>query len=390
MTCPLTPPTIRTDAGTAVDGLSRVRPEAAEAVVFISASLVVAAAVAFAATPIAIRLGVRARAVDRPAPHRHRYHPVPRTGGLALTATFVLVGLAVLAVGERTALIPRSAIELPVLAVLFAGAVLAAVLGFVDDLRDLRARWQFLGQGAVALLAVAAGLRIPTIKNPFGAGEIAFSEPFAIAFAALWIVGLINSINFIDGLDGLSAGVVLIASVTLGLISLTPEINQPFVALLCAVLAGALLGYLPWNFYPARVFIGTTGVWAVGYVLGVLAILGTAKVAVAILVLGVPIIDTFWTIVRRLVQGRSPFSADRGHLHHRLLDLGLTHRRAVLLVYVLCTTLAVLSFVLAGTEELYAFLGVILAGGLVLQLLNRRSRTALEPENYEEDAPAGT
>ena len=182
----------------------------------------------------------------------------------------------------------------------------------------------------------------------------------------LWVVGMINSINFIDGLDGLSAGVALIAALTLGIISLTSGVGSyaPMVALLCAALAGALAGFLPWNFHPARVFIGTTGVMAVGYALAVLSILGTAKVAVALLVLGVPIIDTFWIITRRLASRRSPFTPDRGHIHHRLLDLGLTHRGAVLLIYAICAALAVMSIVLAGgSGPLYAFLAVVVASG---------------------------
>ena len=147
---------------------------------------------------------------------------------------------------------------------------------------------------------------------------------------------MINSINWIDGLDGLSSGVALIAAVTLGLISLTTQVSQPLIAVLCFALAGALLGFLRWNFHPATIFIGTSGVQFVGYTLAVLSILGTAKVAVALLVLGVPIIDTFWIIVRRLLQRRSPFSPDRGHIHHRLLDLGLSHRQTVLLIYGIC------------------------------------------------------
>ena len=177
---------------------------------------------------------------------------------------------------------------------------------------------------------------------------------------------MINSINFIDGLDGLSTGVALIAALTLGIISLTEGVGTyaPMVALLCGVLAGALAGFLPWNFHPARVFIGTTGVMAVGYALAVLSILGTAKVAVAMLVLGVPIIDTFWIITRRLVSGRSPFTPDRGHIHHRLLDLGLTHRGAVLLIYAMCATLGLASIVLAGgSGPLYAFMGIVVGLG---------------------------
>src|SRR5574340_1596034 len=139
---------------------------------------------------------------------------------------------------------------------------------------------------------------------------------------------------------------------------------QQFVAILCFALAGALLGFLRWNFHPASIFVGTSGVMFVGYTLAILSILGTAKVAVALLVLSVPIIDTFWIIVRRLAQGRSPFSPDRGHIHHRLLDLGLTHRQTVLLIYGICLLLALLTFVLSGTGQLYAFVGIVLASGL--------------------------
>ena len=134
---------------------------------------------------------------------------------------------------------------------------------------------------------------------------------------------MINSINFIDGLDGLSTGVALIAALTLGVISMTTGFDQPEVALLCAVLAGRCSASCPGTSTRRSIFIGTTGVYLVGFALAVLSILGTAKVAVALLVLGVPIIDTFWIIVRRVAAGQSPFTPDRGHLHHRLLDLGL-------------------------------------------------------------------
>jgi UDP-GlcNAc:undecaprenyl-phosphate/decaprenyl-phosphate GlcNAc-1-phosphate transferase len=172
--------------------------------------------------------------------------------------------------------------------------------------------------------------------------------------------------------------------VTLGLISLTSALSQPYIAILCFAMAGALLGFLRWNFHPAAVFIGTSGVMFVGYSLAVLSILGTAKVAVALLVLGVPIIDTFWIIVRRLLTGRSPFTPDRGHIHHRLLDLGMSHRQTVVMIYGICITLAVLTFVLSGTGQLYAFLGLGVLFGLLLFALTRgESHEALVPEAYE-------
>jgi UDP-GlcNAc:undecaprenyl-phosphate GlcNAc-1-phosphate transferase len=178
------------------------------------------------------------------------------------------------------------------------------------------------------------------------------------------------------------------AAVTLGLISLTTQVGQPLIAVLCFALAGSLLGFLRWNFHPATIFTGTSGVQFVGYTLAVLSVLGTAKVAVALLVLGVPIIDTFWIIVRRISERRSPFTPDRTHIHHRLLDLGLSHRQTVLAIYGICVALAVLALVLTGATQLYAFLGVFVASGLVLFLPTRggfRRPAELEAESYEPD-----
>jgi len=241
-------------------------------------------------------------------------------------------------------------------------------------------------------VAIVAGVQIDSVVNPLGGGLIRFDGAAAAAVTVVWIVGMINSANFVDGLDGLLAGIAIIATITLGVVSLIgePPNVQPFVAVLCALLAGALLGFLPWNFHPAKVFIGTAGVFAVGYALAVLAVLGTAKVAVALLVLGVPIIDTFWVIIRRLASRRAPFSADRGHFHHRLLDLGLTHRRAVLLIYGLCAVLAALSLLLSGRGQISAFVVIVIGSGLLLFLLTRRARLALEAASYPADAEALT
>ena len=245
-----------------------------------------------------------------------------------------------------------------------------------------------LGQLLLAGVAVVLGLGVKVISNPFGPEVIAFWAPFSIAFTVVWIVGMLNSMNFIDGLDGLSTGIALIAALTLGVLSLAGDAPQPFVALLCFVLAGALLGFLRLNFQPASIFQGTSGVMFVGYILAVLAILGTAKVVVALLVLGVPIIDTFWVIVRRLLAGRSPFTPDRGHIHHRLLDVGLGHRGTVLLIYAICASLGIMSLVVSSATQVYAFLGALVAFGVVLFLLTRESNEALEPGAYEPDGEA--
>jgi UDP-GlcNAc:undecaprenyl-phosphate GlcNAc-1-phosphate transferase len=350
-----------------------------------------AAALSYALTPGVRRLAVRFGAIDRPSHRRVNTSPVPRGGGLAVAAAFLLVATTLVALNAQLHFValPTTLRNEQLLALLLGGAI-AASLGAIDDYVDLRARWQLAFQLALAGFAVGLGVVIAAVNNPFGPGVIRLQPIFAIAFTILWIVGMINSINFVDGLDGLSAGIGLIAAVTLGLISLTTQIGQPFVAMLCLAFAGSLAGFLRWNFHPAAIFIGTSGVFFVGYTLALLSIAGTAKVAVALLVLGVPIIDTFWIIVRRIVQGRSPFSPDRGHLHHRLLDLGLSHRQTVLLIYAICVGLGVLSLVLSGADQLYAFLGVFVVIGIVLLVLARGGFVAdeLEADTYEDRPPA--
>ncbi len=366
--------------------------ESSSTILLIVGALAAALVVAFAVTPLAGRIANRFGAIDQPGAAR-RVHaaPIPRAGGLAVAVAFIGVGIAAIALNERLAVVPELRTVGPAqLGVLFAGGALAALIGFLDDVVQLRARWQLVLQLGLAGVAIVGGVTIDAVNNPFGGGVISFTEPFAIGFTVLWVVGMINSINFIDGLDGLSTGVSLIAALTLGVISLTAGIDQPEIALLCAVLAGSLAGFLPWNFHPARIFIGTTGVYLIGFALAILSILGTAKVAVALLVLGVPIIDTFWIIVRRLLAGQSPFTPDRGHLHHRLLDLGLTHRGVVLTIYAICGVLAALSLLLTGSGQLYAFMGIVVTGGAFLYLVTRRTQDALDASSYEDgDPPPG-
>jgi UDP-GlcNAc:undecaprenyl-phosphate GlcNAc-1-phosphate transferase len=215
---------------------------------------------------------------------------------------------------------------------------------------------------------------VARIGNPFGPEPIPFPGLLGVGFTVVWIVGMINSLNFIDGLDGLSSGIAFIAAVTLGILSLTKAVGpfgEPLVALLCFVLAGGLLGFLRWNFHPAVIFQGSAGIMFLGYVLAVLAILGSAKVLVALLVLAVPIIDTFWVIVRRVSAGRSPFSPDRGHIHHLLLDLGLSHRSTVLLIYLVCVTLGLMSLLVSSATGVLAFVVALVGFGVVAFVLRR-------------------
>ncbi|HYI22158.1 MAG TPA: MraY family glycosyltransferase [Candidatus Limnocylindrales bacterium] len=366
--------------------------DALDALPFILAALGAAALVSFLLTPLTIRYAGRLGAIDVPNDER-RVHsqPIPRTGGLAVATAFVGVGaLGLLANQLLGVALPGRPVQTTEVAALFVGVAVGAIFGYIDDRYQLKARWQFVAQFVLAGIALAGGILIVRIPNPFGDSiplvDPAIGTAAAVAVTTIWIVGMLNSVNFIDGLDGLLAGISLIAVTTLGVISLVSAPVQPVVAMLCALLAGSLLGFLPYNFHPARVFIGTAGVFAVGYALAVLSVLGTAKLAVALLVLGVPIIDTFWIIIRRVSQGRSPFDADRGHFHHRLLDLGLTHRQAVLLIYAICIVLAVLSVVLSGQGQISVFLIVVLLAGIVLYLLTRRAQDALDRRSYPDDS----
>jgi UDP-GlcNAc:undecaprenyl-phosphate GlcNAc-1-phosphate transferase len=344
---------------------------AGAALPYLLAAFAAAALISFILTPLVRRIALGLNAVDEPGMRRVNTVPVPRGGGVAVAIAFIVVGIVLSNLNSSSLQpTPDLANDPRRIVALLLGGALATVFGVLDDYFDLRARWQFVGQLGLAAIAIGFGIVVVRLNNPVGQ-DFFLAQPFAVGFTVLWVVGMINSLNFIDGLDGLSSGVAIIAALTLGTISLSAGIAQPFIAALCFALAGALVGFLRWNFQPASVFIGTSGVMFVGYTLAILSILGTAKVAVALLVLGVPIIDAFWIIVRRLVQGRSPFSPDRGHLHHRLLDVGLSHRQTVVIIYAVCIVLGLLSLFLSGANQFLAFVGVFVLIGLLLLLLAR-------------------
>ena len=289
---------------------------------------------------------LRYRIVDRPNARRVNTRPIPRAGGLAIAASFLLVAGGFVAPQRAlpTGCRRRSPSEPADFLALFLGGAAAAALGGIDDLFDLRARWQLAGQIGLALFAVALGIGIAVINNPFGDDVIRFSEPFSVGFTIFWIVGMINSINWIDGLDGLSTGIALIASVTLGLLSLTTQVSQPLVAVLCFALAGALAGFLRWNFHPAKIFSGTSGVQFVGLHAG-------------------------RAVDLRVGQGRGRAARARRADHRHVLDhrrrasagaarrsrrtgrtstidcwtSGLSHRDTVLVIYGICAALGVLA-----------------------------------------------
>ena len=308
---------------------------------------------------------------DHPSERRINTKPVPRAGGLAVAGAFALIGTLLVVFSAQLGLSAGSgSAELTSdgAAALLLGTVIAGVIGLIDDRYDLRARWQILGQFLIALIPIAFGLRIAFISNPLGAGDLLFPDAIALGVTIFWTLGMQNSMNFIDGLDGLSGGISLFAAVTLGVIALP---TSPLLAALSFTLAGALAGFLRFNFYPASIYMGTSGILAVAYALAVLALLGTAKVAAALLILGVPIIDALFVIVGRIAAGRSPYTPDESHIHRRLLSYGFSHRGSVLVLYALTAALSILALLLTGSATLYAFMGLLVVLGAVITYLSR-------------------
>lgn len=314
-------------------------------------------------TPLTIRLARRLNWLDQPAPRRTHTQPTPRLGGLPLALAFLLALCLTLA-------LPRSdEHELARVYGLMFGIVLIALVGFIDDVRELKPLPLFAMQFGAAFIAVAAGVRIAQISNPFGGGDIFLPEWLAIALTVFWIVGLMNTVNFLDGLDGLVGGVTLIAGAVLFLH--TYKLGQYSIALLPLALSGATLGLLWFNFPPARIFLGA-GAYILGFALAVLSIIGGAKVATALLALAIPILDVAWQIFTRVRAGHSPFSADRGHLHHRLYDMKFSTRKIVLLYYSLTALFGALALWLPS--PFYKLIALSLIGGGAVAVLARLRR----------------
>ena len=325
-----------------------------------------AVAVTFVSTPLVMRLARRLGAVDVPrSRHQHRA-PIPKLGGIALALGFsiALAASFVLPVERHDALEATRVVGVLV------GLLMVLVVGIADDLRELPAGPQFLAQFAAAVVVIGFGVRIADVSTPFGMETL--PDWFALLFTFFWLTGMVNTVNWLDGLDGLAAGVVAIACVILFVH--TQALHQDSIALLPLALLGAIVGFLPFNFSPAKIFLGS-GAAFLGLALGALSIIGGAKVASALLVLGIPILDTAWQIMRRVRDGRAPFHGDRGHLHFRLADRGWSQRRVVLLLYALSIAFGGMALALpSGLSKLVAMaiLGAVMFGFMVW--VTRRKR----------------
>ncbi len=332
----------------------------------------VAALFGLAVTPLVRGLAWRFGVIDVPGGRRVHAQDVPRLGGVAVFAATVAAFA-----GAATLGIPAFPVLLGSgwqLGWLLAGALLIVGLGAADDAWNIRPVAKLSVQVLAAGIAIAGGYGFGVISNPLTGGYISLG-PLSVLATVIWIVGITNAFNLIDGLDGLAAGVALIACATVFSVSLVQ--NRPDAALVAVALGGALLGFLRYNFHPASIFLGDSGSLLLGYLLSLLSIQGQQKgptaiiTLVPILALGLPITDTLLTVWRRLLGAGPPalFSADREHIHHRLLHRGMSHRQAVLVLYAVCGAFGVLAFVAVtvagpGSTLLIAVVGIGAYAGL--------------------------
>lgn len=313
--------------------------------IMICVSLVASGIISYAVTPVVIWLARKTGAIDVPRDNRRMHkRPVPSIGGLAIIFAFIVTSFIVLIMLHASALLIQ----------IIPGAVIIGILGLIDDKYDLPAWPKFFVQCVAASTAVALGVRIETISGL----QLLHIPPLSLGFLSIpltiiWIVGLTNAMNFIDGLDGLADGVSIIASISMLVISLlrVPTNKEFPIAVLTAALAGGAVGVLPYNRNPAKIFIGDTGATFLGFTLSIISIQGLFKfygaisVAVPFLILGLPILDATMAIIRRLSEGKSPFTADRNHLHHKLIDLGLNQKQAVLALYIVSAIMGLVAIV---------------------------------------------
>ena len=323
------------------------------------AVFLIAFVVAIAMTPVAIRLSSRWGVMAVPGGRRRHGRIVPKLGGIPIFLAY-FAGIVVI----YTVLPPAGNDALRLRGVII-GSFIFLIGGLIDDFRELSPWAQFGIQFVGAAIAMAHIVFIEIFTNPINGDLVTISwRPLVYLVTLVWIVGIINSVNFLDGLDGLAAGVGTIAALLFAWHSL--RLGQEAVAAFPLALAGALLGFLPYNFAPAKIFLGTAGAYVLGYNLATLSILSPAKIATALLVLAIPIVDGVWRAIDRLRKGRSPFHGDRGHLHFRLVDEGIPIRWIILGYYGISLSFGLIALFAPGLLKLVL---LVLLGGLVLALL---------------------
>lgn len=355
-------------------------------IIFLILAFVVAFVFSFAATPIAYRLAFKIGAVDVPKDSRRMHKtPIPRLGGLAIVFGFMV---AICCFEEMTRELTATLI----------GAAIIFVMGIVDDCKNLDAKLKFVIQIIAALVVIIGGnIRITVFTNP----NIFSDNPYLVLpwwmsgiATVLWIVFITNAVNFIDGLDGLAAGVSAIMSVSLVFIAV--RVGEYSVAVVGLALMGACFGFLPFNFNPAKIFMGDTGSTFLGFILATLSIQGVFKsyaiisFAVPLLILGLPLFDAMFAMIRRIYHGQSPMSADRGHLHHRLIDMGFSQKQTVFILYAISGVLGITAVLLAEYGSMRALILIItvLLFILVIGVSGRHPLTEADEEIEKKDDPS--
>lgn len=324
---------------------------------------IVAVFISLFMTPVVRKLAIKIGAVDIPKDNR-RVHkkPIPLIGGLAIYISIVITALLFLEIDKT------------LISVLLGGTVIL-ISGVIDDIKGLSPRGKVLFQIASAVILILGDVKIDAITNPFGkAGTVIPLNGLSIPLTIFWVVGITNTLNLIDGLDGLAAGVTLIAS--LSFVAVAGKFSYIPIMLMSAILAGACLGFLPYNFNPAKIFMGDTGALFLGFILAAISIEGVMKsvatiaVVVPIIILGVPIFDTTFAIFRRLLNGKSIAEADKGHLHHRLLDRGYSQRKTVLILYAISAAFGISAILIseANTKRAVIFSLIMLVVVFILAL----------------------
>jgi UDP-GlcNAc:undecaprenyl-phosphate/decaprenyl-phosphate GlcNAc-1-phosphate transferase len=367
-------------------------------------------------TPLMRTLGLRYGWTGRAAARNIHTRPTPRVGGIAMYAAFML-GLALtyllpimrqpldpaaipldrpqvvtLLLGGLSFTVDPAWVELARFAMLGLGATVVEAVMIWDDVRGMKPLpkllWQLFavalivapalgwmnGDGPILELRHRIGIIADSVQNPFG-GSLILPVVLAVGFTFFWVVGMMNAINWSDGLDGLAGGITLVSCAVLFAVTIIPRgsfLPQPSIAYLPLILGAAVLGFLPYNWHPARIFMGDSGAMFLGYTLAVISIIGGAKIATALLVLGVPILDVAYVIIYRLTRRRSPFEADRAHLHYRLYDLGLNQRQIVIIYLLLCGGFGGLSFLPSALYKLIALVAMAVILLLFLVLIARR------------------
>lgn len=327
----------------------------------------------FVVTPHTMRLAKKVGAIDIPNDRRVNKKPMPRLGGLAVISGF-LVSIIYLfittSIEGKLNLFGEENYYIKMIG-FFAGIVVLGITCYIDDVKGIPSLVKLTAQIIASIIVVACGIRIENISIPFTEGKIVISEIFSYIITVCWIVGITNAINLIDGLDGLSSGVTLISCLSLLMVFALNA--SPLIAIvLITALAGALVGFLPFNFSPAKTFIGDTGSNFMGFSLAIISIIGVAKTYTAlvliapIIILGMPIFDTIFAIFRRIIKGKSikaVFKPDKGHLHHKLMAKGYTQKQAVLIMYGITAILGMFAVILleSGIWKALSFAILIVA-----------------------------